>query len=226
MAELTHILFHINSALSLKGTLTVALAGVLMGLFVDITYQITHTHVQTDPFFHASLPVASLLCAVVIWSASGIGVLCLTAVTAMYGLFVGKMNRSRVKDARIFLVWAIACGTLCGEEKFMIAAMLCGIIFFIFLFFRLIDNMAYLLAVRGERPHRMQAQAAVFDLFGKKARLITGVTDGSTYEIVYKISSGALRKFERQKVDLAGVIHSTPGVQTVSIGKEEQHDEW
>ena len=226
MAELTHILFHINSALSLKGALIVALAGVLMGLFVDITYQITHTHVQTDPFFHASLPVASLLCAVVIWTASGIGVLCLAAVTAMYGLFVGKMNRVRVKDARIFLVWAIACGVLCGEEKFMIAAMMSGMIFFLFLFYRLIDNMAYLLAVRGESAYRMEAQAAVFELFGKKARLITSETDNDSYGIVYKISSGVLRRLERQRIDPAGVIRSTPGVQTVSIGKEEQNDEW
>ena len=81
----------------MKDTLIIALAGILTGLFIDVTYRITHTHVQTDPFFHASLLVASLICAVVIYSANGVGVLCLTAVTATYGLFVGKMNRSRIK---------------------------------------------------------------------------------------------------------------------------------
>lgn len=226
MSELYRIFFRINSNMSLKEILVIAAASILMGIFVDVTYKITHLHVQTDPFFHASLLTASLICATVIYSANGIGVLCLAVVTALYGLFVGKMNRSRVKDARIFLVWAIACGVLCGEEKFMISAILCVLIFFIFLFFDFVDNLSYLLTVKGEKEYQLEAQAAVFDLFGKKARLISSETDRENYEIIYKISSGVLHRFEKQRTDLAGALHDAAGVRSVAIGKEEQKDEW
>lgn len=226
MSELYNIFFRINSSMSMRETLVIAFASLLMGIFVDITYHITHAHVQTDPFFHASLLVASLICAIVIYSASGVGVLCLTAVTATYGLFVGKMNRSRIKDARIFLVWAIACGVLCAEQRFLVSALMCVIIFFIFLIFRLVDNMPYLLTISGSDPHQMETQAAVFDLFGKRARLISSGSDGVSFEITYKVSSGVLREFERQRIDFLGAIQKVPGILSVSVGKEEQHDEW
>lgn len=210
----------------MKETLIIAAVSVLTGLFIDMTYLITHRHVQTDPFFHASLLTAALICAIVVYSANGVGVVCLAAVTAAYGLFVGKMNRSRIKDARIFLVWAIACGVLTAEKEFLISALLCAIIFLIFLFFDLIDNLSYLLTIRGDASHQMEAQAAVFDLFGKKANLVLSETDNNGFEIVYKISSDVLRKFNRKRIDLISAIHGVPGIQTVTIGKEEQKDEW
>ena len=225
MSELYHMFFYINSSISIKEVLVIAVISVVMGIFVDIIYQITHTHVQADPFFHASLLAAPLVCAVVIYSANGIGVLCLAVVTALYGLFVGKMNHSRIKDARIFLVWSIACGVLCGEEKFLIGAIVSIMIFFIFLFFKLIDNMPYILIIKGLGEHRMEAQAAVFDLFGKRARLING-DFGSSYELTYKISAIVLRKLRRQGIDLVGSIRQVQGVENVLIGKEEQTDEW
>lgn len=225
MSDLFHIFFHINSNLSLKEALIIAMASVLMGIFIDITYRITHTHVQTDPYFHASLLAASLICAIVIYSASGIGVLGLAVVTALYGLFVGRMN-SQIRDARIFFVWAIAAGVLCAEEKFMIAALMCVIIFFIFLFFRLVDNQSYLLTIKGDVPHQVDAQAAVFDLLGKSANKISSETDAFVFTITYKISAIVLHRLDRKRIDLVSRIYEIPGIQIVTVGKDEQKDAW
>ena len=112
--------FYSNSAdLGIKTTIIIMLGGLVIGLFIYLTYFVTYRGVAYNARFNASLVVILLICVVIMLMISSNIVISL----GMVGALSIVRFRTAVKDSRdtVFIFWAIAEGLSVGSQNFKLA---------------------------------------------------------------------------------------------------------
>lgn len=188
----------------------------LIGMFIFISYAISHRGTIYSKKFNASLVILTVLTGTV-----------MTVIGNNIALSLGMVGalsivrfRTAVKDSRdtVYIFWAIITGICCGVGDYTVAAVGGAITFAVILVLGLIrsDN-RILLIVRADRSRLPMIKAQVYKLFSGKALLRAENTTPETAELIYELTRSRMKKAERSEPDLAESIYRLENIEYVNF---------
>ena len=209
-------LFSQTSELSLQDiTINIIMAAV-MGFVIFLSYALSHRGTIYSRKFNASLVMLTVLTGTV-----------MTVIGNNIALSLGMVGalsivrfRTAVKDSRdtVYIFWTVIAGICCGVGDYMVAAIGSAVTFFVILVLGCIKNdNRMLLIIRAARNRQSVIQAHIFKIFKRKAILRVRNTTEDTVELIYEISSGLLRKVEKENVNVTDSIYEIGGIEYVNL---------
>lgn len=188
----------------------------LIGMFIFISYAISHRGTIYSKKFNASLVILTVLTGTV-----------MTVIGNNIALSLGMVGalsivrfRTAVKDSRdtVYIFWAIITGICCGVGDYTVAAVGGAITFAVILVLGLIrsDN-RILLIVRADRSRLPMIKAQVYKLFSGKALLRAENTTSETAELIYELTRSRMKKAEKTEPDLAESIYRLENIEYVNF---------
>ena len=188
----------------------------LLGVLIYLSYYLSHRGTVYSKKFNLSLIVLTVLTGTV-----------MTVIGNNLALSLGMVGalsivrfRTAIKDARdtMYIFWAIIVGICCGVSDFLVAGIGSGIVFAILLLFGSIKNdKRMLLIIRADRDLQEPIQAAVFNMFERRAVMRVRNTTRNNVEMIYEISSDILRRAEIGKHSVCDKIYERGNVEYVNI---------
>ena len=169
-------LFQTTGELSLESIIFNVLVSAAIGLFIFVSYMITHKGTIYSKKFNVSLVVMTVLTGTV-----------MTVIGNNIALSLGMVGalsivrfRTAIKDSRdtIYIFWTVIAGICCGVGDYIVAAVGSAVTFLVLLILGLIksDN-RMLVIIRGSRSRQSSIQAHMFSVFKRKAILRVRNTD-------------------------------------------------
>ena len=216
MKQQLYQLFLQTSELSLQDiTINIIMAAV-MGFVIFLSYALSHRGTIYSRKFNASLVMLTVLTGTV-----------MTVIGNNIALSLGMVGalsivrfRTAVKDSRdtVYIFWTVIAGICCGVGDYMVAAIGSAVTFFVILVLGCIKNdNRMLLIIRAARNRQSVIQAHIFKIFKRKAILRVRNTTEDTVELIYEISSGLLRKVEKENVNVTDSIYEIGGIEYVNL---------
>lgn len=209
-------LFQTTGELSFESIILNILVAAALGIFIYISYMITHKGTIYSKKFNVSLVVMTVLTGTV-----------MTVIGNNIALSLGMVGalsivrfRTAIKDSRdtIYIFWTVIAGICCGVGDYLVAAVGSVAAFIILLVFGLIKNdNRMLLIIRGSRSRQSAVQAHMFSVFKRKAILRVRNTDEDTVEFIYEITADQLRRVEEKSGSLTDAIYNIGGIEYVNI---------
>lgn len=192
------------------------LFSAFLGVIIYLSYYLTHRGTIYSKKFNASLVVLTVLTGTV-----------MTVIGNNLALSLGMVGalsivrfRTAIKDARdtMYIFWAIIVGICCGVSDFLVSSIGSTIVFLVLLIFHSVKNdKRMLLIIRAKRELQEPIQAAVFNLFDRKAVLRVRNTTRERVEMIYEISSELLDRAERGKHGVCDAIYELGEIEYVNI---------
>ncbi len=192
------------------------LFSAFLGTIIFLSYYLTHRGTIYSKKFNVSLVVLTVLTGTV-----------MTVIGNNLALSLGMVGapsivrfRTAIKDARdtMYIFWAIIVGICCGVSDFLVSAIGSAVVFLILFIFHSIKNdKRMLLIIRAKRELQDPIQAAVFNLFERKAILRVRNTTRERVEIIYEISSELLQRAEQGKHSVCEKIYELGEIEYVNI---------
>ncbi len=209
-------LFQTTGELSLESIIFNVLVSAAIGLFIFVSYMITHKGTIYSKKFNVSLVVMTVLTGTV-----------MTVIGNNIALSLGMVGalsivrfRTAIKDSRdtIYIFWTVIAGICCGVGDYIVAAVGSAVTFLVLLILGLIksDN-RMLVIIRGSRSRQSSIQAHMFSAFKRKAILRVRNTDEESVEFIYEITANQLRKVEEQSGCLTDAIYNIGGIEYVNV---------
>lgn len=209
-------LFQTTGELSFESILFNILVSAALGIFIYVSYMITHKGTIYSKKFNVSLVVMTVLTGTV-----------MTVIGNNIALSLGMVGalsivrfRTAIKDSRdtIYIFWTVIAGICCGVGDYLVAAIGSVVTFLVLLIFGLIKNdNRMLVIIRGSRSRQSNIQAHMFSAFKRKAILRVRNTDEDTVEFIYEISADQLRRVEEQSGSLTDSIYNLGGIEYVNV---------
>jgi len=209
-------LFQSTGELSLESIILNIAISAALGVFIYVSYMITHKGTIYSKKFNASLIVMTVLTGTV-----------MTVIGNNIALSLGMVGalsivrfRTAIKDSRdtLYIFWTVIVGICCGVGDYLVAAIGSAVTFIVLLIFGLIksDN-RMLIIIRAARSRQATIQAHLFAMFKRKAILRVRNTDDENIEFIYEINQNLLRKAEEKGENLIDSIYNLGGVEYVNI---------
>ena len=209
-------LFQTTGELSLESIIFNILVSAALGIFIFLSYMITHKGTIYSKKFNASLVVMTVLTGTV-----------MTVIGNNIALSLGMVGalsivrfRTAIKDSRdtVYIFWAVIAGICCGVGDYLVAAIGSAVTFLILLSLGLIksDN-RMLVIIRGSRSRQSAIQSYMFSVFKRKAILRVRNSDEENIEFIYEISASQLRRVEEKDGNLTDAIYKLGGIGYVNI---------
>lgn len=209
-------LFQTTGELSLESIIFNILVAAALGIFIFLSYMITHKGTIYSKKFNASLVVMTVLTGTV-----------MTVIGNNIALSLGMVGalsivrfRTAIKDSRdtVYIFWAVIAGICCGVGDYLVAAIGSAVTFLILLSLGLIksDN-RMLVIIRGSRSRQSAIQSYMFSVFKRKAILRVRNSDEENIEFIYEISASQLRRVEEKDGNLTDAIYKLGGIEYVNI---------
>ncbi len=209
-------LFQTTGDLSLESIIFNILVSAVLGIFIFVSYMITHKGTIYSKKFNASLVVMTVLTGTV-----------MTVIGNNIALSLGMVGalsivrfRTAIKDSRdtIYIFWTVIAGICCGVGDYIVAAVGSVVTFIILLVLGLIKNdNRMLVIIRGSRSRQSAVQAHMFSAFKRKAILRVRNSDEDTIEFIYEITANQLRRVEEKDGNLSDAIYKLGGIEYVNI---------
>lgn len=188
----------------------------LLGVLIYLSYYLSHRGTIYSKKFNLSLVVLTVLTGTV-----------MTVIGNNLALSLGMVGalsivrfRTAIKDARdtMYIFWAIIVGICCGVSDFLVAGIGSGIVFALLLIFGSIKNdKRMLLIIRADRVQQESIQAAVFNIFERRAIMRVRNTTKDKVEMIYEISSEILRRAETGKHSICDKIYELGNIEYVNV---------
>ena len=192
------------------------LFSAFLGTVIYLSYYLTHRGPIYSKKFNVSLVVLTVLTGTV-----------MTVIGNNLALSLGMVGalsivrfRTAIKDARdtMYIFWAIIVGICCGVSDFLVSSIGSTVVFFVLFVFHSIKNdKRMLLIIRAKRELQEPIQAAVFNMFERKAVLRVRNTTRDRVEMIYEISSELLQRAERGKHSVCDAIYELGEIEYVNI---------
>lgn len=209
-------LFQTTGELSLESIIFNILVAAALGIFIFLSYMITHKGTIYSKKFNASLVVMTVLTGTV-----------MTVIGNNIALSLGMVGalsivrfRTAIKDSRdtVYIFWAVIAGICCGVGDYLVAAIGSAVTFLILLSLGLIksDN-RMLVIIRSSRSRQSAIQSYMFSVFKRKAILRVRNSDEENIEFIYEISASQLRRVEEKDGNLTDAIYKLGGIEYVNI---------
>lgn len=209
-------LFQTTGELNLESIIFNILVSAVLGMFIFVSYMITHKGTIYSKKFNVSLVVMTVLTGTV-----------MTVIGNNIALSLGMVGalsivrfRTAIKDSRdtIYIFWTVIAGICCGVGDYLVAAVGSVVTFLVLLVLGLIksDN-RMLVIIRASRSRQSSIQAHMFSVFKRKAILRVRNTDEENVEFIYEVTANQLRRVEDQNGNLIDAIYNIGGVEYVNI---------
>ena len=204
------------SSISVLDMLLTIVLSFGIGLFIFLIYKKTYRGVMYSAGFGTTLIALTMITSIVILAVTSNVVLSL----GMVGALSIVRFRTAIKDARdtMYIFWAIIVGICCGVSDFLVATIGSAIVFAVLFIFGSIKNdKRMLLIIRADRDLQESIQAAVFNMFERRAVMRVRNTTPHKVEMIYEISSEVLRRAEVGKHSVCDKIYELGNVEYVNI---------
>ena len=204
------------SGLTVKSIVITLSIACLFALYVFVVYRMYTRKTFYSKSFNISLAALTLITTSIILTIQSSIVVSL----GMVGALSIVRFRTAVKDSRdtVYIFWTVIAGICCGVGDYMVAAIGSAVTFFVILVLGCIKNdNRMLLIIRAARNRQSVIQAHIFKIFKRKAILRVRNTTEDTVELIYEISSGLLRKVEKENVNVTDSIYEIGGIEYVNL---------
>lgn len=196
-------------------TLNIAVS-IVLGLFIFLSYAISHRGTIYSRKFNVSLVCLTVLTATV-----------MTVIGNNIALSLGMVGalsivrfRTAVKDSRdtVYIFWTIIVGICCGVQNFYVAAIGSVGVFLVLLILGAIkSDTRMLVVVRGARSVETGVQSLVYKSFERKAVLRVKNTTKDSIEFIYEISDRVLNRATQKEPELIDKFYQLGDVDYVNF---------
>ncbi len=216
MREKIYSLFTNPSDMTWQQILMNISAAAVLGMFIFISYQLSHHGTIYSKKFNASLVILTVLTGTV-----------MTVIGNNIALSLGMVGalsivrfRTAIKDSRdtVYIFWSIIIGICCGVGDYLVAAVGSAVTFVVILILGCIksDN-RMLLIVRADRSKQPMIKSQVYKLFSGKAVLRVENTTPDTVELIYELTQKLIKKAEKSETDIADSIYRLENIEYVNL---------
>ena len=209
-------LFQTTGELSLESIIFNILVSAVLGIFIFVSYMITHRGTIYSKKFNVSLVVMTVLTGTV-----------MTVIGNNIALSLGMVGalsivrfRTAIKDSRdtVYIFWTVIAGICCGVGDYTVAAIGSAVTFAVILILGSIksDN-RMLLIIRAGSNRQSIIQANVHKTFGNKAKLRVRNTTPDYVELIFEITEKTLAKVEKNGFSVTDSLYEIGSVEYVNI---------
>ena len=216
MKSKLYALFETSGGLTFQEITVNILMAAVIGLFICLSYMISHRGTIYSKKFNISLLMMTILTGTV-----------MTVIGNNIALSLGMVGalsivrfRTAIKDSRdtMYIFWAVIAGICCGVGDYTVAAVGSVVTFVMLLLVGAIKNEnRMLLVIRGERSRQQAIQTYVFRCFDRKATLRVRNTTEDKVEIIYEISAAMLQKAELRNGNIVDGLYEMGGMEYVNV---------
>ncbi len=216
MREKIYSLFTNPSDMTWQQILMNISAAAVLGMFIFVSYLISHRGTIYSKKFNASLVILTVLTGTV-----------MTVIGNNIALSLGMVGalsivrfRTAIKDSRdtVYIFWAIIIGICCGVGDYLVASIGSTVTFFVIFILGCIksDN-RILLIVRADRAKQPMIKSQVYKLFSGKAILRVENTTQDTVELIYELTQKMVRKAEKGEINITDSIYKLENIEYVNL---------
>lgn len=216
MREKIYSLFTNPSDMTWQQILMNISAAAVLGMFIFISYLISHRGTIYSKKFNASLVILTVLTGTV-----------MTVIGNNIALSLGMVGalsivrfRTAIKDSRdtVYIFWAIIIGICCGVGDYLVASIGSAVTFAVIFILGCIktDN-RILLIVRADRAKQPMIKSQVYKLFSGKAILRVENTTQDTVELIYELTQKMVRKAEKGEINITDSIYKLENIEYVNL---------
>lgn len=215
-----------KNEIDIRTLLLVCAVSIVVGLFILLTYYLTHKKNPARKMFNASLTATSVVAAIAVYAARTTAAVIIAIVVVGVGSAMRIAITKDEEDERFFMLWASAAGICVGTGEFMAAAILCVIMFIIFIVFGLvIKNDACLIIIKGIKDRELDTEGLIFRMLKRKAKLKTKTTVRDNFELIYEVPASVLLKMEKSRINISDSIMELGGIESVRVLSEAEDNE-
>ncbi len=216
MREKIYSLFTDTSEMTWEQILMNISAAAILGVFIFISYAISHRGTIYSKKFNASLVTLSTLTGTVMTVIGNNVALSL----GMVGALSIVRFRTAIKDSRdtIYIFWAIIVGICSGVGDYWVASVGSAVTFVVILILGCIksDN-RILLIIRADRATETMIKSQVYKLFSGQAVLRVENTTPATVELIYELTQKLVKKAEKIEPNIADSIYKLEHIEYVNF---------
>ena len=216
MREKIYSLFSNTGDMTWQQILMNVSVAAIIGMFIFISYMISHRGTIYSKKFNASLVILTVLTGTV-----------MTVIGNNIALSLGMVGalsivrfRTAIKDSRdtVYIFWAIIVGICCGVGDYLVASIGSVVTFAVILILGCIksDN-RMLLIVRADRSKQPMIKSQVYKLFSGKAILRVENTTPDTVELIYELTQKMVKRAEKGEVNITDSIYKPENIEYVNI---------
>ncbi len=216
MREKIYSLFTNPSDMTWQQILMNISVAAALGMFIFISYMISHRGTIYSKKFNASLVILTVLTGTV-----------MTVIGNNIALSLGMVGalsivrfRTAIKDSRdtVYIFWAIIIGICCGVGDYTVASIGSAVTFVVILILGCIksDN-RILMIVRADRSKQPMIKSQVYKLFSGKATLRVENTTPDTVELIYELTQKMVKKAEKAEPNIVDSIYRLENIEYVNL---------
>lgn len=216
MREKIYSLFTNPSDMTWQQILMNISAAAVLGMFIFVSYLISHRGTIYSKKFNASLVILTVLTGTV-----------MTVIGNNIALSLGMVGalsivrfRTAIKDSRdtVYIFWAIIIGICCGVGDYLVASIGSAVTFLVIFILGCIksDN-RILLIVRADRAKQPMIKSQVYKLFSGNAILRVENTTQDTVELIYELTQKMVRKAEKGEINITDSIYKLENIEYVNL---------
>ena len=216
MREKIYSLFTNPSDMTWQQILMNISAAAVLGMFIFISYLISHRGTIYSKKFNASLVILTVLTGTV-----------MTVIGNNIALSLGMVGalsivrfRTAIKDSRdtVYIFWAIIIGICCGVGDYLVASIGSAVTFVVIFILGCIksDN-RILLIVRADRSKQPMIKSQVYKLFSGKAILRVENTTPDSVELIYELTQKIVKRAEKGRVNITDSIYKLENIEYVNL---------
>lgn len=216
MKQQIYSLLQNQGDLTWEHIVTHVLVSAILGIFIYISYHISHRNAIYSRKFNVTLVVLTVLTGTV-----------MTVIGNNIALSLGMVGalsivrfRTAIKDSRdtAYIFWCIIVGICCGVGDYLVASVGSAAVFLILLLFGLIrGDSRMLLIIRGSRFDESKIEAVVFNYFLGKASMRVKNTSDTSIEFIYELSRKNLEKCSRKEKSISDELYAIGNIEYVNI---------
>ena len=216
MREKIYSLFTNPSDMTWQQILMNISAAAVLGMFIFISYLISHRGTIYSKKFKASLVILTVLTGTV-----------MTVIGNNIALSLGMVGalsivrfRTAIKDSRdtVYIFWAIIIGICCGVGDYLVASIGSAVTFaVIFILGCIKSDNRILLIVRADRAKQPMIKSQVYKLFSGKAILRVENTTQDTVELIYELTQKMVKKAEKVEINITDSIYKLENIEYVNL---------
>ena len=219
---------YIYSILQESGTLTVGdittrlIMAVIVGLFIMLSYKLSHNGTIYSKKFNVSVFILTILATMVMTVIGNNVALSL----GMVGALSIVRFRTAIKDSRdtMYIFWAIIVGICCGVGDFVVASIGSAVVFIALLIVGGIKNDdRLLLIIRSSKINELKIESIVYNHYNSKALLKVKNTTPEVVEFIYEVSKKEVEKVRSKEISITEKLYQLSGIEYVNL--VSQNDE-
>lgn len=212
-------MFGSPSDLSIEAILARLSMATVIGLFIFLSYRLSHDGSIYSKKFNVSLVTLTIITTTVMIVIGNN----LAMSLGMVGALSIVRFRTAVKDSRdtVYIFWTIVTGICCGAGDYVVAAIGSGFIFMVLLLFgRIRNDNRVLMIIRTARMNEGQVEALIFQRFSRKATLRVKNSTETDMEFIYELNQKVFDKKQKTGKSIMDEIYAIGNIEYFNVATQ------